>query len=266
MSSQPPISPPADPQYDHLIHLLHTKLPQKLYDQIESTTYELIFCPGHLYFDVSTDKGSFANTGAEIQKAASAARPELLLLSKNIYNKYAVRMWQDNICKVKTESGKVRQIMDVKGHLTDPLSYLSSINESSAAIQTLRGDPYPIQSAMVAAMDYKEFTAICKHLAFYIYMRPDRADEASIYYGRFVFFDTYGAIGEWMGCDVAFLKSSLQFAPERARSCRILWNALALMMGRTRKCHREMVPEMAGKERRVEVGFVRIGAKVYVFT
>ncbi|KAL8997700.1 MAG: hypothetical protein Q9169_003107 [Polycauliona sp. 2 TL-2023] len=133
MSSPSP--PPPNPQYNNLINLLHTKLPQELYDQIESTTYEMIFCPGYLYFDVSVNKDADGING----KPANAARPELLCLSKHIYKKYMVRMWQENICMVKTESGKMRIVQLIKDHLDGPatLAYLDSISEDKAAVHSL---------------------------------------------------------------------------------------------------------------------------------
>ncbi|KAL9003005.1 MAG: hypothetical protein Q9180_009935, partial [Flavoplaca navasiana] len=131
--------PPEDPQYNNLIYLLHTKLPQELFDQIESTVYEMVFCPGHLYFDVSsTDPEAIEENASDFQPPLEVARTELLCLSKDIYQKYAVRMWQENVCIVKTESGKLRQMELVRGHLEDPLGYLESIGEDLIGIQDLR--------------------------------------------------------------------------------------------------------------------------------
>ena len=118
-------SSPPDPLYNDLITSLHTKLPQELYDQIEATVFEMVFLPGYLYFNVSGLKTS--DTDAE--KPANVARPELLCLSKDIHRRYAVRMWQENVCVVKAESGKVYEIVLVYCKCTskrkDPVSVVT---------------------------------------------------------------------------------------------------------------------------------------------
>ena len=99
----------------------------------------MVFCPGHLYFDVSgTDSKAIEENVPDFQRPLEVARPELLCLSKDVYQIYAVRMWQETVCIVKTESGKVRQMELVRGHLEDSLGYLESIGEDPIAIQDLR--------------------------------------------------------------------------------------------------------------------------------
>lgn len=115
MSNHHSTTSPPDPQYDHFITLLHTKLPQELLDQIEDTVYEMVFCPGHLYFNVSGQE----NADTDVQMPTKVARPELLCLSKTVHRRYAVPMWQENFCVVKSESGRILEITHVQGHLAE---------------------------------------------------------------------------------------------------------------------------------------------------
>ncbi|KAL8838321.1 MAG: hypothetical protein Q9176_005132 [Flavoplaca citrina] len=197
-------------QHSNLIRLLRTKLPQELFDQIESTVYEMVFCPGHLYFDVSgTDSEAIEENFLIFQRPLEVARPEMLCLSKDIYQKYAVRMWQENICIVKTESGKVRQMELVRGHLEDSLGYLESIGEDPIAIQdlrtrqTARAEDYQVLNAVrVASQTPVEGLPNCV-LSFAITLQDFKKQPFfNEIYSKVPLVHRYGPSGEWLGLDL----------------------------------------------------------------
>ena len=266
-------SSPPDPLYNDLITLIHTKLPQELYDQIEATVFEMVFCPGHLYFNVSGLKPS----DTDPQKPTKVARPELLCLSKDIHRRYAVRMWQENVCVVKTESGKVYEIVLVKGHLKDPLAYLDTIGEDQIAVQTLRefeeftsSDPiFPgVESHpdKVHTLSVIEIAMSLKHLEG-TEIDPS-FDRPYNWYQTLRFLESYSPSGEWLGLEDSYweLPKSLSGGRGTEVSFRIIWKAVLAMFGRTKDCHRGLVPEMANQERQVEVKSIRIRRRIYLFT
>ncbi|CAO1604342.1 hypothetical protein XANCAGTX0491_007901 [Xanthoria calcicola] len=269
-------SSPPDPLYNDLITCLHTKLPQELYDQIESTVFEMVFCPGHLYFNVSGLKTS----DTDVQKPANVARPELLCLSKDIHRRYAVRMWQENVCVVKAESGKVYEIELVRGHLGDPLAYLDTIGEDQVAVQILREyeefiSSHPIfpglethPNGLRQAHDLSVITIATslKHL---------EGKQIEPYFERpynwfltLRFLESYSPSGEWLGLEDSHweLPKNVSGGIGAELSFRVIWKAVLAMSGRTKDSHQGLVPGMANQERQVEVKAVRIWGRIYLFT
>ncbi|KAL9616900.1 MAG: hypothetical protein Q9204_008531 [Flavoplaca sp. TL-2023a] len=230
--------PQEDPQYSNLIHLLHTKLPQELFDQIEFTVYEMVFCPGHLYFDVSgTYSGAIEENVPDFQRPLEVARPELLCLSKDIYQNYVVRMWQENVCMVKTESGKVRQMELVRGHLEDPLGYLESIGEDPMGIQDLRikqtaraEDHQLLDVVKTASQTPVEGLPNCV-LNFAITLEDFKKQPFfNEIYSKFSFVHRYGPFGEWLGLNLRQpnrddLWDREYFCRGRERGFGIMWKA-----------------------------------------
>ncbi|KAL8688074.1 MAG: hypothetical protein Q9224_004979 [Gallowayella concinna] len=102
-------------KYESLINLMHTKLPQEISDQIAENVFEMLFLPG--YVDFSNNKTFSSDT----------ARQELLLLSKDIYQRYHNRMWTENICIVTTDKGRRFEIQHIDGHRSHVSHYLASI-------------------------------------------------------------------------------------------------------------------------------------------
>ncbi|KAL8856569.1 MAG: hypothetical protein Q9198_010769 [Flavoplaca austrocitrina] len=87
-------------QYDTFIHLLQSKLPQELRDQIAEITFNTLICPGHIfpkYFGWHPQANRKWNT-----KQYTAARPELLRLDKAIYKEYHIKYWRDNVFVVSS--------------------------------------------------------------------------------------------------------------------------------------------------------------------
>ncbi|KAL8870428.1 MAG: hypothetical protein Q9198_007630 [Flavoplaca austrocitrina] len=170
----------------------------------------MVFCPGHLYFDVSgTDSEAIEENFLIFQRPLEVARPEMLCLSKDIYQKYAVRMWQENICIVKTESGKVRQMELVRGHLEDSLGYLESIGEDPIAIQdlrtrqTARAEDYQVLNAVrVASQTPVEGLPNCV-LSFAITLQDFKKQPFfNEIYSKVPLVHRYGPSGEWLGLDL----------------------------------------------------------------
>lgn len=88
-------------RYDRLVHLMKTKLPQELVDQIEEAVYQLAFCPGVLFFPQQPPhKDTLEWRGRKYY----AAKPELLTLSRAIYSRWHKRLWTENTYVLGTES------------------------------------------------------------------------------------------------------------------------------------------------------------------
>ncbi|KAL8683331.1 MAG: hypothetical protein Q9186_000715 [Xanthomendoza sp. 1 TL-2023] len=102
-------------EYESIINLMHTKQPQEIFDQIAENVFEMIFLPGYVEF--SNNKTFNSDT----------ARQELLLLSKDIYRRFHIRMWTENICTVTTDQGRRFEIHRIEGHLSEVPNYLASI-------------------------------------------------------------------------------------------------------------------------------------------
>ncbi|KAI4100712.1 MAG: hypothetical protein LQ339_005389 [Xanthoria mediterranea] len=267
---------PLDPLYNDLITLIHTKLPQELYDQIEATVFEMVFCPGHLYFNVSNLKTS--DTDAE--KPANVARPELLCLSKDIHRRYVVRMWQENDCVVKTESRKVYDLLPVKGHLRDPLAYLDAIGEDQVAVQILREieefiSSHPIFPGLDSLPDGLRRAHDRSVITIATSLKHLEGKQIEPYFERpynwfltLRFLESYSPSGEWLGLEDSHweLPKNVSGGIRAELSFRVIWKAVLAMSGRTKDSHRGLVPEMANQERQVEVKAVRIWGRIYLFT
>ncbi|KAI4258797.1 MAG: hypothetical protein L6R42_004898 [Xanthoria sp. 1 TBL-2021] len=277
-----------DPQYDHLITLLHTKIPQELLDQIENTVYEMVFCPGYLYFNVSGQE----NADTDVQKSTKVARPELLCLSKSVHRRYAVRMWQENICIVKTESGRMLEITHVKGHLAEPLPVLYSLSDETGYIDELRQDMecinytkngenrgYYWDSLPEHGLSLETLTEQTISSAIKLNRVLDRlnlkntfrcdnltSSDDALKHKTLCFGDSYGPSGEWTGLELSHSKLVGNWPQGKSRSMGIMWKAVSMMTGRMKDCHELLVPEMANQNRQVRVGLFQIRDKVYVFT
>ncbi|KAL8998130.1 MAG: hypothetical protein Q9169_002751 [Polycauliona sp. 2 TL-2023] len=80
---------PSASQFNRLVELIYTKLPQELFDQIQETTLELAICSGYILSKWMT----FIWQG----KPDSVARGELLRLSRAVYDKYCSKYWRENV-------------------------------------------------------------------------------------------------------------------------------------------------------------------------
>lgn len=80
--------------YGRLVHLMRTKLPQELVDQIEETVYRLAFCPGLVFFPFQFSPSE--RTHEWKGQAYDVIRPELLTLSKAIHSRWSERLWSEN--------------------------------------------------------------------------------------------------------------------------------------------------------------------------
>ncbi|KAI4268364.1 MAG: hypothetical protein LQ337_007885 [Flavoplaca oasis] len=272
-------SPPPSSQYSHLIHLLHTRLPQELFDQIKYTVYEMLFCPGHVYLDVSSkDTEAIEENVPKFQRPLEVARPEMLCLSKNTYQNFAVRMWQENVCIVKTESGKVRQMELVRGHLENPLGYLKSIGEDPISIQGLcirrisRAEDYQFLNAVMAASQTPvEGLPNCV-LSFAITLEDFKKQPFfNEIYSKVSLVHRYGPSGEWLGLDIRQpnrddLWDSEYFSRGGERSFGIMWKALSVMTDCHGVCHGKLLPEMANQQRKTWVQLIHLGQRMYIFT
>lgn len=88
-------------QYNQLINLTYQKLPQELFDEIETLTYEAIFCPGLIrpkqlrcwlcLWGKAAKKKHKPNSGVFV-----SARRTLLCLGKSTRAKYLSRMVSEN--------------------------------------------------------------------------------------------------------------------------------------------------------------------------
>ncbi|KAI4222165.1 MAG: hypothetical protein L6R36_006360 [Xanthoria steineri] len=269
-------SSPLDPLYNGLITLIHTKLPQELYDQIEATVFEMVFLPGYLYFNVSGLKTS----DTDAQKPPNLARPELLCLSKDIHRRYAVRMWQENVCVVKTELGKVYEIVLVKGHLGDPLAYLDAIGEDKASVQVFREyEEFTSSDPMFPGLEshpggcHKAHTVSVIELAIGLKDLEEKQtfidfDRPYNWFKTPLFLESYGSSGEWLRLEDTYweLPKSLSGGKGTELSFRVVWKVVLAMSGRTKESHRGLAPEMANQERQVEVKAVRVWGRIYLFT
>ncbi|KAL8647010.1 MAG: hypothetical protein Q9226_006608 [Calogaya cf. arnoldii] len=184
-SYQPTTSSPKHLKYDNLITLLYTKLPQELFDRIEDALSDL-------------------------------ARPELLRLSRAIYQKYHVRMRQENRYVVKIASGKMRSVELVRGHVGAPLAYLDSIGEDQDTIETIRfyqsffdSDPSLVEPPTVSmyprsSENPPESWAASHGYAggkiAYDLKRFEKEEEDPITI-PFLLLNSYGPSGEWTGDD-----------------------------------------------------------------
>lgn len=270
-------SPLQDPQYSNLIHLLRTKLPQELFEQIESTVYEMVFCTGYLYFDVSTiDSEAIEENVPKFRQPLKVARPELLCLSQEIYQNYAVRMWQENICIVTTESGKVREIELARGYLENPLGYLEFMGKDLDTLWALHLHrlkcpmhpmcPRPSRNSEPSLADYNKSVKF-----FGLYLRKFKEETAgplvNNYPAKFPFMDCYGPSGEWLGVEM-HLRTLWDncYQDEHERNFKIMWKVVSVMTGRVRDCHRDLLPEMANQRNKLEVEIIKIRRKMYIFT
>lgn len=269
-------SSPPDPLYTDLITLIHTKLPQELYDQIEATVFEMVFLPGYLYLNVSGLKTS----DTDVQKPANVARPELLCLSKDIHRRYAVRMWQENVCVVKAESGKVYEIVLVRGHLGDPLAYLDTIGEDQVAVHTLRvyeefesSNPiFPGLESLPNGLRQAHTLSVITIASSLKHLEGKQTDPSFErpynWFETMRFLESYSPSGEWLGLEDSYweLPKKVSGGIGAELSFRVVWKAVLAMFGRTKDSHRGLVPQMANQERQVEVKAVRIWGRIYLFT
>ncbi|KAL8713814.1 MAG: hypothetical protein Q9225_006702 [Loekoesia sp. 1 TL-2023] len=94
------VEPPSEPD-DRLVHLMKSKLPQELVDQIEEAVYQLAFCPGVVFIP---QQRPHKNTIEWRGRTYYAAKPELLTLSRNIHLRWHKRLWTENTYVFGTES------------------------------------------------------------------------------------------------------------------------------------------------------------------
>ncbi|KAL8649489.1 MAG: hypothetical protein Q9226_005562 [Calogaya cf. arnoldii] len=83
-----------DAQYNRLVQLLYTKLPQELFDKIQETTLQLAICPGYVFPQQSAPGQETFNWNG---RTHFIARPELLRLSNGVYAKYHNKYWSENV-------------------------------------------------------------------------------------------------------------------------------------------------------------------------
>ncbi|KAI4234947.1 MAG: hypothetical protein L6R40_006615, partial [Gallowayella cf. fulva] len=104
------------PDFERFVELMYGKLPPELIDQIEEFVYEMVFCPGYISEDRS-------------YKGSKNARPELLLLSKGIFQKYHKRTCTENTWVIKTEAGKYYELKHLPNHLLVPYGKICPVDE-----------------------------------------------------------------------------------------------------------------------------------------
>ncbi|KAL8772404.1 MAG: hypothetical protein Q9209_002355 [Squamulea sp. 1 TL-2023] len=267
-----------DSQYDALVNLIHRKLPPELVNQIEETVYEMVFCPGYVYIDVS----GFQNALIVFHMLDKLARPELLCLSKDLHRRYSVRLWTENICIIKTESQKYLEIIPVRGHLDDPLNFLFSIGEREEHIKSLHQymiDQEQIcQYSLLLSQDSppkpleKIHKTSAKALVKYLYSVGEKCHCGNGLYKKaiFRFADTYGGLGEWLGLGMEPLtdhdRGTAKSRSQPPQRIQIMWKVVSLITGRTKECHERLQPEMANQIRQVDVELIQIRNRIYIFT
>ena len=202
------------------------------------------FALGHLRFDVSGDKHSDTDN----QKPSNVARPELLRLSRAIYQKYHVRMWQENRCVVKIGSGNMRSIELVKGHVGAPFAYLDSIGEDQDTIKDIRYyrllfDPDPSGPSLSEPSTVSMYPLstenppgswIVWHQRAGVQIANDVEwfEAAGIgpesFSGHFLLLNSYGPSGEWTGRELSAHNRDGEWPKGTSRSIENMWKAIVI--------------------------------------
>ncbi|KAL8868394.1 MAG: hypothetical protein Q9198_008193, partial [Flavoplaca austrocitrina] len=258
-----PAEPPDDGQVDRLLNRM-LELPQELVDLIKEQLLELFFCPGYYLPQILNQDYHKWN-----KKTHRIARPEMLLLNRSIYHRYAQRMWSENTCAVKTKAGPYAELIPSHGpldHYNDRFAYIvEQKKEESLWLHNrahLAYGPRPLH-----------ITALHGNPAF-----PNRAREhwSAIYVQWMIgqlstfhrtktfaisalkFIETYDSISAWTSIDLPQKYEEAQDAltslvePLDAPWQKMLWKAFMAMVKRKKKYHTEPVPAMANRYREVE--------------
>ncbi len=100
--------PTTGPAIDSLSQLIH-RLPQELFDQIQETVLDLVFCPGFIFPHRQNNQGFHDWKG----KRYKTARPQLLCISKAIHKKYQTRIFSENV--VVMAPGRAHRTLELFG-------------------------------------------------------------------------------------------------------------------------------------------------------
>lgn len=280
--------PPDDPQHsiparsphdDHVDRLLHRmlQLPQELIDLIKEQLFELLFCPGyHLPQILNQDYRKWNG------KTHRIARPDMQVLNKSIYHRYAQRIWSENTCVVKTKSGPYVELIPVHG----PLDHY---NDRFEYIVEQKKEQYPWlwkRQPWTYGMEPLEHTAFHGN---FIASDAARKQWSAIYVQWMIgnlptfhraktyairslkFIETYDSIGAWTSID---LPQKYEEAPDaltrlvkplNAPCEKMLWKAFMLMVKRRKKYHTEPMPAMARRHREVGAYMYLVGNSMYFF-
>ncbi|KAL8881369.1 MAG: hypothetical protein Q9192_007812 [Flavoplaca navasiana] len=271
-----PAEPPDDGQVDRLLNRM-LQLPQELVDLIKEQLLELFFCPGYHLPQILTQDYHKWN-----RKTRRIARPEMLLLNRSIYDRYAQRMWSENACAVKTKAGPYVELIPVHGpldHYKDRFAYIvEQKKEESLWLHNrahLAYGPTPLYiTAIQGNLPFsnrarEHWSAI--YVQWMIGQLPTFHRTKPFAISALKFIETYDSIGAWTSID---LPQKYEEAPDALTSLvepldapwqKMLWKAFMLMVKRRKKHHTEPVPAMANRYREVEAHMYLVGNSMYFF-
>ncbi|KAL8736496.1 MAG: hypothetical protein Q9166_000288 [cf. Caloplaca sp. 2 TL-2023] len=112
-------------QFSRLVDLMYKKLPQELIDMIEHWTYEILFCPGFIYPRISKPSSLIKPPNmVESREFKGTARPALLCLSPQVYDKYHLRMLCENTWVIGTGPCTARFLYNLPSTANDSVQKL----------------------------------------------------------------------------------------------------------------------------------------------
>ncbi|KAL8665765.1 MAG: hypothetical protein Q9168_007635 [Polycauliona sp. 1 TL-2023] len=252
------------------------RLPQELIDMIKEELLEVLFCPGY-YLPQVHDQATYTWR----LQTHDIARPELLRLNKEIYNRYQLRMWMENTCVVKMKSGLYFELVPVYGHLrdaNDPWRYV--FEQSKASYPGLINDmdltkprPFKTKLRQGDSKDLDDATgwSIKYSVRGLLNGLPKIRNDQGLILEYLQLADRYDSLGTWLGVGLPehFHGPGWFGRTESPRSVEvsqdILLKAITILTKRTAACHAQRLPEMANRFQERRVCIILVGIHIFLF-
>ncbi|KAI4265548.1 MAG: hypothetical protein L6R38_009336 [Xanthoria sp. 2 TBL-2021] len=268
--AQPAVANACCSQDDNIVDLI-LELTQELVDMIQEYFFETIFCPGHYLPQIHNQPYHTWN-----KKTCQISRPDMLRLNRDIYRKYVQRMWTENTCVVKKESGLYFEMVPVQGHLCDPYGYLIErskkhfpwLEKRLVARQFIDHGHAGSRSGDIGLSPQTFEGSLDRWSATRLKLLLERLYVTSVVEIPLIFTDQYSSAGDWFGIklpeDINRLPDEGGIHPQE--HSRILWKTFTFMARRRKECHRELMPLMAKKHNVVKLDLIMVLNQIFVFS